>query len=462
MPRQAGKDLKTLKYFLNSDGYTINRLAKWNHYEICELGKSNAETKVTDFVGDNNFADIYDWFMSQLTAADAIRNINTKYPKISVASSTVRIVGGTTKTRRSKEVVIPREPPSGPTINNFIDASKLESNNVEDAQEPTYAASVLKLKTREDTPAILEKPIDFTTLAKMPNVYENYYFPDFKNHVITRIIKNRPIYLSGPAGSGKSDMIAKMAKFAGVNFIRINFYVGITESQLVGKFTVKDSQTKFVYGYLPLAMKHGWWVLLDEIDYAQPENLAILQPILEGNPLVVVQNEGEVINPHPNFRVFSTGNTKGRGDESNSYSGTNFLNASFMDRFSVFEMEYTSKEIDIVQSIVGDADLSEKIMQMFKLFRKASDGGDVINSTFSTRRLIQFSEALRDGDYLIDALKYEVLSRYNSYESNTLYEIAADVFDRDHYFKKWKLGMPHHSAKTIETPVVPESEIEGL
>jgi hypothetical protein len=37
--------------------------------------------------------------------------------------------------------------------------------------------------------------------------------------------------------------------------------------------------------------------------------------------LVIAENGGEVIRPHPRFRVFATGNSAGAGDSSGLYQG---------------------------------------------------------------------------------------------------------------------------------------------
>lgn len=279
---------------------------------------------------------------------------------------------------------------------------------------------------------------------KLPTTIDNYYLPKWRDRFAARVNGGSMLFIAGPAGSGKSELIRVLAGHLGQELIRINFSSGIGESQLVGKYIVKDGATVFNYGLVPLAMKNGWWLLLDEIDYAEPEHLSILQPVLEGNPLIMIQNEGEKITPHPNFRIFATGNTKGRGDLSQSYVGTNFLNASFMDRFTVFEMDYTDREVDIATEITSDAILAEKLAKVFELFRKSADDGQIQNAVFSTRRLVQVCKALVMGDTLKESFEYEIFSRYDKEESKILVEMLKDVFQKDHYLtKKWTLGMDH-------------------
>ena len=247
---------------------------------------------------------------------------------------------------------------------------------------------------------------------------------------------------------GKSEMIQNIANYVGAKSIRINMHSGISSGDLIGRMLVKSglegSETVFKYGYIPIAMMNGWWVILDEIDSAEPSVLFRLQSVLEGGNLVVTENEGEIIIPHENFRIFATANTKGRGDELNSYTGTNFLNASFLDRYSIFEMTYSDKEKDIVNSILNDEILSEKLVQSFTLFRKASEEGTIENATFSTRRIISVARAIAAGDSLKEAFEFEVFQRYSKDEQSILIELLKDVFDQQHYLsKKWYLGSNH-------------------
>lgn len=282
------------------------------------------------------------------------------------------------------------------------------------------------------------------TKKKPGREFQGYYFPDFTNSLINRIKGNRKVFLTGEAGVGKSELVQKLADYYEQKLIRVNFSSGVTEGTLIGKYTVRAGETVFAYGFLPMAMKKGYWVLLDEIDYAQPEYLAIMQAVLEGKPLVITNNEGEIVEPHPNFRLFATGNTKGRGDLSDSYTGTNFLNMAFLDRWTIFEMQYTNKEQEIIFKISKDKELSEKVKKVFDLFRSAQKEGTIVNSVFSTRRMIALVEALIMGDSLMEAFEYEIFSRYHEDESSILIEYVKDVFNEEFYLKKnWTLGMTH-------------------
>jgi len=258
---------------------------------------------------------------------------------------------------------------------------------------------------------------------------------------------------------GKSDMIEKMAKAYEIPCVRINFSSGTSEGDLLGKFVIKNGETVFADGYIPLAMKNGWWVILDEVDYAQPEHISCLQAVLEGKALVNIKNEGEIVDPHARFRVFATANTKGRGDMTDSYNGTNFLNIAFLDRWTIFEMNYTKKEKDIAKAIIGDDIMAGKLIDLFGLLRQSVKNNDLNNASFSTRRLIQTCEALKMGDTLNDAIQYEILNRYHEEEVNIITEYINDVFDNTFYIKgNWKLGMDHFKPQQASNGAVASTD----
>jgi MoxR-like ATPase len=284
---------------------------------------------------------------------------------------------------------------------------------------------------------------------KPPKVFNNFYFPDFLMNLINRVRSKRNIFLAGESGTGKSEMVQKLADFYGQVLIRINFHQGVTESSLIGKYVVKNNETLFAYGLVPLAMKRGYWLLLDEIDYAEPEHTSVLQAVLEGKSLVITSNEGEIINPHSSFRVFATGNTAGRGDSTDSYHGTNFMNSAFLDRWTIFKMTYSKRESRIINSIIDDLELSKKIVRIFELLRSLKSNGDITNAVFSTRRMLNIAEALKMGDSLKDAFQYELFTRFNEEEILIINECIRDILDSTHYLESdWFLGNPHHSPMT--------------
>ncbi|MFW8217024.1 AAA family ATPase, partial [Klebsiella pneumoniae] len=105
------------------------------------------------------------------------------------------------------------------------------------------------------------------------------------------------------------------------------------------------------YGPLAVAMREGHLLLINEVDLADPAELAGLNDVLEGRPLVIAQNGGEIIKPHPMFRVVVTGNSTGSGDASGLYQGGMMQNLAAMDRYRFTKVGYADEEAEL--SILG-------------------------------------------------------------------------------------------------------------
>jgi MoxR-like ATPase len=430
------KNISTINQKVLSPQYELIRQEKWFDYAII---KRETKEVVKSFEFRGAPSDMYDGLLKGSISVptgvlqDSITSSVFSKPQPQVVNNpqTVAQVAHV-----SAAVTLPQ-----PVINNVVPLKK----------ENTFFSSFEK-----------EAPSEAVLLNDPPKNYQGFYFPDFLPNFVNRVRSKRNIFLAGESGTGKSDMVQKLADFYGQTLIRINFHQGVTESSLIGKYVVKNSETIFAYGLVPLAMKKGYWLLLDEIDYAEPEHTSVLQAVLEGKPLVITSNEGEILKPHPSFRIFATGNTTGRGDSTDSYHGTNFMNSAFLDRWTIFEMPYSKKENKIIENIINDKDMAKKLVKVFELFRSLKKNGDITNAVFSTRRMMNIAEALKMGDSLNDSFNYELFSRFSSEEVMILSECIRDIFDHFHYLENnWKLGQPHHvPLATIQNPNLPPEQEE--
>jgi cobaltochelatase CobS len=149
-------------------------------------------------------------------------------------------------------------------------------------------------------------------------------------------------------------------------------------------------------------MKFGGLFLLNEIDLLDPATAAGLNGTLDGDPLCIPENGGEVIKPHPLFRFAATANTNGGTDETGLYQGTLRQNLAFMDRFWLCEIGYPSPKAErelLHRKAPGlPKDVRTKMVEFAnevrKLFMGEADGSfrDTIEVTFSTRTLIRWAD----------------------------------------------------------------------
>jgi cobaltochelatase CobS len=208
------------------------------------------------------------------------------------------------------------------------------------------------------------------------------------------IAENEIIWLHGHSGCGKSEFWPQVAARLNMPFTRVNLDGHLTRSDIVGGMKlVSDgkggSETRFIEGALPRAMSRPGILLLDEFDCGDPEIMPIFQPVLEGKPIVLLEDGGRIVYPHPMFRIAITGNSTGLGSESQMYLNVHEQSAATRDRISAFvEMPYMPAKIEkeVIMARMPDAD-EDFVEKLIGLANKVREGfaKDEIFTLFSTR-----------------------------------------------------------------------------
>jgi cobaltochelatase CobS len=107
-----------------------------------------------------------------------------------------------------------------------------------------------------------------------------------------------------------------------------------------------DGSWKWVDGALTKAVRHGYVFILNEAFLTTPGELTGLNDVAEGHPLCLVRNGGEIVHPHPQFRLVLTDNSGGQGDQTGFYSGVVTQNPSFLDRSCKMFVGYPDADIE--------------------------------------------------------------------------------------------------------------------
>ena len=238
-----------------------------------------------------------------------------------------------------------------------------------------------KLSTLFSTQEILIKGINTPKhkSVTVPAVDINYVFrSEVLNSLLLYLSEplNDCLYLCGPSGCGKTSLVLQAAA-------RLNWGVeqltlsGHTETQdLIGHNTLQEGRLVFIYGPLVRAMQSGEILILNEIDMMSPADLSALNDVIEGRNLTITANNGEIIAPHPLFRVIATANTKGVGDRHGYYTGARMQNQAFLDRWRFIEVAYPNpkeeREVLNKKCQALPSSIIDKLLQLALELRRVS------------------------------------------------------------------------------------------
>lgn len=165
-----------------------------------------------------------------------------------------------------------------------------------------------------------------------------------------------PCVLEGETAAAKTTAVLWVAHLLNQEVVRVNLNGQTDTGELVGRFVPDDrpdsrSGWRFQEGIIPKAMRNGWWVILDEMNLAEPQVLERLNPVLEDPAgLVLTEGPGTVFGPngeveiHNDFQLFATLNPA-------EYSGRSTLSPAFRDRWTSWNWVNLPDEASLLQTL---------------------------------------------------------------------------------------------------------------
>lgn len=236
----------------------------------------------------------------------------------------------------------------------------------------------------------------------VPSQNPNYFFrQDVLRDVLAWLAAPymEGLYLTGPTGSGKTSLICELGARLNYPVFQVTGHGRLEVGDLVGHVSLSEKGMNYQYGPLALAMKQGGLFVLDEIDLLDPSTAAGLNGVLEGKPLIIPENGGEIIKPHPMFRMIATANSNGNDDETGMYRGVHCQNMAFMDRFFVSFVDYPSKEDELVLVKAAVPSLPEdllgKMIDFANDVRNCFTGQNPVEGNFGSLQSIEVTFSSR-------------------------------------------------------------------
>ena len=200
-----------------------------------------------------------------------------------------------------------------------------------------------------------------------------------------------PVMLKGPTGCGKSRFVEYMAWKLGRPLITVACNEDMTASDLVGRFLLDASGTRWQDGPLTTAARIGAICYLDEVVEARQDTTVVIHPLTDHRRTLPLDKKGELVHAHPDFQLVISYNP--------GYQNLmKDLKQSTKQRFTALEFDYAREEVEtkIVQTESGvDAATAAKLVQIAQKGRALKGHG--LAEGISTRLMVYAGKLIQRG-----------------------------------------------------------------
>ena len=174
--------------------------------------------------------------------------------------------------------------------------------------------------------------------AEVPRFH--YLGKDILEKAICALLCEKNLLLAGPKATGKNVLAENLAWIFGRPCWNVSFHINVDASYLIGTDTFDGEKVVFRPGPVYQCARYGGFGILDEINMAKNEAMAVLHATLDYRRILDVSGYDRIV-LHPAARFIGTMNY--------GYAGTRELNEALGSRFLVLQMPTISeKQLDLL------------------------------------------------------------------------------------------------------------------
>ena len=262
-----------------------------------------------------------------------------------------------------------------------------------------------------------------------------YYGTDIWNKALTALLAGENILLVGPKATGKNVLAENLSAVFRRPEWNVSFYLNTDASSLIGTDTFKNGEVMFRQGPIYKCAVRGGFGILDEINMAKNESLAVLHASLDFRRIIDVPGY-ERIRLSPCTRFIATMNY--------GYAGTRELNEALASRFMVINMPIISQE-NLAKLLLSQfprlrENYAQLLAGLFEDIRKKCDSSEISTKPLDLRGLLSAVSLVANGLSMGQALELGIINKsFDDFERQLVSDIigaklsaklsAADIFE---------------------------------
>ena len=263
-------------------------------------------------------------------------------------------------------------------------------------------------------------PVSEEYRDRIPEPQYYYYGKETWEMALAVLLAGRNLLLAGPKATGKNVLCENLAAAFGQPVWNVSFHINMDASYLIGTDTFDGTRVTFRPGPIYLCADRGGFGVLDEINMAKNESLAVLHSALDFRRAIDVPGY-DLIRVRPQTRFIGTMNY--------GYAGTRELNEALSSRFAILSVPEISED-DLDRLIKRSfPDINPKICTQFvKLFvelMRKTEKAEISDRALDLRGLLDALSLIREGLTAGQALRMCIVDKtFDAYEQSLIMDVV--------------------------------------
>lgn len=282
---------------------------------------------------------------------------------------------------------------------------------------------------REELKTELERfkaryPVDPAAQGRISKPPVEFIGEEILNLAVSALLQGENVLLCGEKATGKNILADNLAWLFGRPSYNISFHVNTDSSTLIGTDTFTGGEVRLRRGPVAQAAQEGGFCILDEINMAKNEAMAVMHSVLDYRRLIDVPGY-QPIPMHPATRFIATMNY--------GYAGTRELNEALVSRFVVIRMP-TLEEGQLRRLLLADAPgaSEEDVKRCVGLFLDLNEkavNGEISTRPVDMRGMVAALRMMADGVAAKDAIALGITNKcFDEYEHQLVQDVVMTRF----------------------------------
>ena len=242
--------------------------------------------------------------------------------------------------------------------------------------------------------------------ARIPKPHYFYYGREVWESAAAALLCGQHLLLAGPKATGKNVLAENLAAVFDRPMWDVSMYVNVDAAALIGADTLQKGEVVFREGPICRCAHAGGFGVLDEVNMARNEALAVLHAALDHRRVIDV----------PGYeRIELDEATRFIGTMNYGYAGTRELNEALVSRFAVLDMPVISDENLRKLLSRGFPALkpqwAEQFALLFQDLRTKCDSGEISSKAVDLRGLLTAVQLMERGLSAAQALHLGIVNK---------------------------------------------------